>query len=86
MSRKLSFYANISKFYLRQSILASSGLFRGERYQKNEPLKAEERFVKASFLTAYAKIMRGSKSKFNQKDKSSESCAIYQNFRKFDKH
>ena len=45
--------------YLCLSILASSGLFGGKNYQKNEPQKAGKRFVKALFLTACAKKMGG---------------------------
>ena len=55
MSRKLLFYQNILKIYLRLSILAFSGLCNSKDYQKNEPWKAGERFVKALFVTACAR-------------------------------
>ena len=64
MSEKLLFHQNISKIHLRLSISASSGLSNGKEGQKNERRKAGGRFAKASFLTACAKKMSGSKSKF----------------------
>ena len=88
MSRKQLFYQNISKIDLRSSILASSGLSNSKNYLKNLLQKAGERFVKASviFNRLHKETERFKIQVYLKRWKFWLFFAMYQNFRKFDKH